>query len=391
MANGTVGFVKERLTQAREARGLTLVALADLVGVTSAAITHYEKGENAPRPETLEKIAEKLSLPLSYFLKPDPVSKESDRLFWRSLSAATKQSRVRAERRYEWFIEITEYLAEYFDFPECHIPEFDVPRDFRKIDSMLIESLAEQTRDEWRLSRGPIPDVVRTLEANGVLIALGSMGTEHIDAFSEFSEDGHARICLGIDKEIMVRRRFDAAHELGHLILHRGVDKKTLHRAADFKMIETQAHAFANAFLLPAKSFVDELFTPSLDGFRALKGRWKVSIAAMINRSQSLNLVSEDQAKRLWMNLNRRDWRRFEPLDDLAPERPQTVAKCFSTLIEEGIKSKEQIIMDLRLAPKDIEELTALPAGFLRGAPIDESGGPQLKRQQTGNVIAFRR
>lgn len=391
MAIGTVGFVKERLTQAREARGLTLVALADLVGVTSAAISHYEKGDNSPRPETLEKIADRLNLTVAYFLKPNPISRESARLFWRSLSSATKQARARAERRYEWFIEVTDYLREYFDFPECRVPEFDVPKDFRQIDSLLIESLAEQTRDEWRLSRGPIPDVIRTLEANGVLVALGSMGTEHLDAFSEFTEDGQARVCLGVDKAVMVRRRFDAAHELGHLILHRHVDKKALRRAADFKLIETQAHYFANAFLLPAKTFVDELFTPSLDGFRALKGRWKVSIAAMIHRSQSLHLVSEEQAKRLWINLNRRDWRRLEPLDDIAPESPQTVAKCFSTLLEEGIKSKEQVILDLRLAPKDIEELTGLPVGFFSGQTPDHFEGPQLKRQQTGNVIAFRR
>jgi Zn-dependent peptidase ImmA (M78 family) len=270
------------------------------------------------------------------------------------------------------------------------VPSFDLPDDFRQFNSMLIESMAEQTRDTWRLSRGPIPDVIRTLEAHGVLIALSSMGSEHLDAFSEYNADGRALICLGIDKEIMVRRRFDAAHELGHLILHRKVDRKTLNRAADFRTIEMQANLFANAFLLPAKSFADELFTPSLDGFRALKGRWKVSIAAMIHRSQSLNLVTDEQAKRLWINLNRRDWRKFEPLDDIAPERPLMIAKCFSTLVTEGIKSKDQIVMDLRLAARDIEELGALPNGYLSG-DADAAVGPQLKRQQTGNVISFRR
>jgi Zn-dependent peptidase ImmA (M78 family)/DNA-binding XRE family transcriptional regulator len=390
MTIGTVGFVKERLTQAREARGLALVALADLVGVTSAAISHYEKGEHTPRPDVLPKLAEKLNLPLAYFLKPDPLSRDSARLFWRSLSAATKNARTRAVRRYEWFVEIAEFLGEYFEFPECRVPELDVPDDFRQINSTLIEELAEKTREAWNLGAGPIPDMIRTLEANGVLVAMGSMDSEHLDAFSELDASKRAVICLGIDKKIMVRRRFDASHELGHLILHRKVDKRNLNKASDFKLIEDQAHAFGNAFMLPARSFVDELITPSLDAFRALKPRWKVSIAAMIYRSKDLNLINEEQTKRLWINLNRRDWRRFEPLDDLPAEMPQMVARCFKTLIDEKVKTKEQILLDLRLAPRDIEELSGLPSGFFTGDE-DLSAVAQLKRKQVGNVITFRR
>lgn len=389
MTIGTVGFVKERLTQAREARGLSLVGLADLVGVSSAAISHYEKGDNTPRPETLATLANKLSLSTEYFLKPDPVSRQLARLFWRSLSAATRYARTRAVRRYEWFVEITAYLGQFFDFPECRVPSFDIPDDFRRIDSALIERIAQKTREAWNLGLGPVPDVIRTLEANGVVVALGSMQSEHLDAFSEFDASGRAYICVGTDKQVMVRRRFDASHELAHLILHRKVDRKTLNKAADFRLIESQAHAFANAFLLPAQSFVDELFTPSLDGFRALKSRWKVSIAAMIYRSKDLGLIDDEQTKRLWINLNRRDWRTFEPLDDLPVEMPQMVARCFTTLIDQKIKSKDQILSDLRLPAHDIEELTGLPAGYLHEETL--AAGPTLKRPPPDNVLAFRR
>lgn len=389
MTIGTVGFIKERLTQAREARGLSLVGLADLIGISSAAISHYEKGDHTPRPETLAVLANKLNLSTEYFLKPDPVSRQLARIYWRSLSAATKYARTRAVRRYEWFVEITAYLRDFFDFPECRVPSFDIPDDFRQIDSALIESVAQRTREAWNLGLAPIPDVIRTLEANGIFVALGSMQSEHLDAFSEFDSDGQAYICIGTDKQIMVRRRFDASHELAHLILHRKVDRKTLNKAADFRLIENQAHAFANAFLLPAQSFVNELFTPSLDGFRALKSRWKISIAAMIHRSRDLGLVSDEETKRLWINLNRRDWRSFEPLDDLPPEMPQMIARCFGTLVDQKIKTKEQILTDLRLPARDIEELTGLPSGYLLKETYDS--GPILKRSQTNNVIAFRR
>ena len=391
MTTGTVGFVRERLRQAREARALTLVAIADLIGVTSAAISHYEKGEHAPRHELLERLAEKLNLPTSFFLKQNPVSRESAKLFFRSMSTATKQARVRATRRYEWFIEIVDYLCDYFDFQADTLPQFSVPDDFRQIDSMLIENLAQETRDYWRLGNGPITDVIRTLEANGVMVASGPLGNEHLDAFSEYDDGGRPFVFLSSDKGIKVRSRFDAAHELGHLILHRKIDKKTLNRAADFKLLEEQAHFFASSFLLPTIQFTSELWAPTLDGFRALKSRWNVSIAAMIYRSKSLKLITEDETKRLWINLNRRGWREREPLDDLPAEQPQLIAKCFKTLVDEGIKSKDQIVGDLRLSPKDVEELAALPPGYLSGDSGSHDSSPRLKRLHTGNVLEFRR
>ena len=48
MSVGTPNFVGERLKEAREARGLTGVALADLVGVKRASISQYELGDASP-------------------------------------------------------------------------------------------------------------------------------------------------------------------------------------------------------------------------------------------------------------------------------------------------------------------------------------------------------
>jgi Zn-dependent peptidase ImmA (M78 family)/transcriptional regulator with XRE-family HTH domain len=391
MTTGTAGFVKERLKQARESRALTLVAIADLIGVTSAAISHYEKGDHAPRHELLEKLAERLNLPASFFLKADPISRESARLFFRSMSSATKQARTRAVRRYEWLIEMVDYLGEYFDFPSANLPQFETPDDFRQIDSRMIEVLAQETRDHWQLGTGPIGDVIRTLESNGIIVTSGPLASEHLDAFSEYDDSGRPFVFLNSEKGIRVRSRFDCAHELGHLILHRRVDKKVLSRAVDFKLLEDQAHFFGSAFLMPTVQFTSELWAPTLDGFRALKSRWDVSIAAMIYRSKSLKLINEEETKRLWINLNRRGWREHEPLDDLPSEQPQVLSNCFKTLVDEGIKSKDQILADLRLSAKDIEELAGLSPGFISGDNGNYDSSPQLKKRRTGNVLEFRR
>lgn len=386
MTVGMIGFVAGRLRQAREARGLSLVALADLVGVSSAAISQYEKGQHTPRPETFELLAKQLNLPRTYFLKQEVVAPiEQHRLFYRSMSSATKQARTRAGRRLEWFKEIIAYFEQFFDFPEPDVPNLGLPDDFRDITKASIESAAEQLRAYWRLGAEPIADVIRTMEANGIYVTRSTIGAETLDAFSEY-DGARPHIFLGSDKNVLVRSRFDCAHELGHLILHRNVQKRDLNRAKDFRTIENQAHHFAGAFLFPAKSFQQEVWGLSLDSFRSLKPTWKVSIAAMIARANQLEMLDNESVKRLWINLGRRGWRQCEPLDDLPCERPKMLAKAADTLIKNRIKTREQILDDLTLAPSDVLELFGTEPELFR----EPDDGPRLKTLDD-KVVPFRR
>jgi len=382
MTTATIGFLPERLTQAREARELSLTALSDLLEVSKAAISNYEKGINKPTHNTLQDISNKLNLPLNFFLKPNSVVNNSARIFYRAMSSVTKSARKRAERRFEWLKEIILYLKEYLDFPEVNLPVFDVPKDFRKITDNMIEKYAENLRDYWNLGLSPIADVIKIIESNGVFVSCGSLGVETLDAFSEL-DNGIPYVFLGSDKNLLARSRFDAGHELGHIIMHSAIDKSTLNTASDFKIIEEQAHHFSASFLLPSQSFVNELWGVSLDSFRSLRSKWKISIAAMISRAKQLELINEGEAKRLWINRNRRGWREFEPLDDLPTERPKMLANAFNVLLKNSVKTKEQILDDLSLTANDIEELANLPKGFFYGE--EEYKLPRIKKR--GNIV----
>ena len=110
-------------------------------------------------------------------------------------------------------------------------------------------------------------------------------------------------------------------------------------------------------------------------------------------RCGHLGILSEEQQRRAWINMNRKGWWTFEPLDDrLIPEQPRLLRRSFELLVREGIKTPEQIISDLGLNPTDVEILACLEAGYLSGQPA-QVAVPKLRqdyvRTGTGNVLSF--
>ncbi|MGY4572970.1 MULTISPECIES: helix-turn-helix domain-containing protein [Bradyrhizobium] len=379
MTIGTQGFAGARLTEARQAFGLTKVALAEMVNVTPVAITQYENGPQSPRADVMDRICDKLGFPRSFFLNR-PTEDDENPLFWRSNASATKMARERCYPRLRWLKEITEYQKQFLDFPRLDLPRLHVPEDFRSLTFSQIEHLAQECREWWNFGNGPIPDLLLEMENSGIITARINVAADSLDAFSQWSALGTPFVVLGKDKASAVRSRFDAAHELFHLLFHRKVDRRRLKNTSDWKLLEEQAHRFAAAFLLPSKTFVEELWAPTLDGMLARKERWKVSVAMMIVRCETIGLLNQDQTKRLWINYNRRGWRGEEPLDNLLKfEEPRVLRRGFEALVDENVRSRDQIIDDLCLPTREIEQLSALPTGYLAGGRADVKAFPKLK------------
>jgi hypothetical protein len=165
-----------------------------------------------------------------------------------------------------------------------------------------------------------------------------------------------------------------------------------LRQAEFFSLVETQAHRFAGAFLLPAKAFSGEVYSPSLDTFRSLKAKWRVSIQAMIRRAVQLELMTGEHERRLWINLARRKWRTREPLDDvLEPEEPRFLRRSFELLISEGIIAPYDVPFRLGLPARDIEELAGLEPGYLVEAErkIDLLSANRTDENSNAAIIPF--
>jgi Zn-dependent peptidase ImmA (M78 family) len=360
-----------------------------MINVSPMAISQYETGSQTPRPDVMNQLSEKLGFPRSFFLsKPTPDDDDEDPTFWRSNAGATQIARERCYPRLRWLKQITAYQREFLDFPKLELPQVHAPDDFRTLTSTQIEHIAQACRDWWNFGSGPIPDLLLELENSGIITARINVAAETLDAFSQWSSSHRIPfVVLGKDKASAVRSRFDAAHELGHLLLHRRVDRKRVKNTSDWKVLEQQAHRFAAAFLLPAKSFVDELWAPTLDGMLSRKERWRVSIGMMIRRCEHVGIVDQDQARRLWINYNRRGWRGEEPLDAvLKTEQPRILRRGFEAIIEGKVRTKNQIISDLSLPEREIEELSSLPRGYLSGNDADVKAFPKLKSSTESSV-----
>lgn len=398
MRSGIETFQPERLKQARATRGLTLTALAQISSVSAPTLSRWEAGLQKPETLSLESVSEALNFPLNFFMKPVPEYGDQP-AFFRSNCAATKTAREVALTKLKWLNEISLEIQDYINFPEVKVKPIG-ERDYLKISDEDIEEIALECRRLFALGLGPISDTTLFMENAGVIMVRDCLGHIKMDGVSKwFSSDQRPYVYLAADKANSIRSRFDAAHELGHIVLHRYVSEIDFNKR--HKIIEAQADRFAGAFLLPAESFSNEVYNPSLDTFLALKKRWKVSIAAMIFRSKQLGIIDENYALRLWKSYSARGWRRGEPLDqDIPFEKIRLVPRAVSMLIENSIYSKASFLDVAALSADDCADICSLPKGYFSDAPsnilslellrlnekkVKDSKANELKN----NIVAF--
>lgn len=397
MRNGTPGFQAERLIEARDARGLTQVALADIINRKSSSISRWETNSQSPELDALDALSKALNIPTSFFLQPSINHQGETPMFFRSMASTTQIIRKRTEARMKWAQDISFSLQEWLDLPDVNVPKLDVT-DYREIRDEDIEQIANECRKVWALGSGPISDVLLVLENAGIIVIKEEVGTVKMDGLSNWSEkDGRPYILIAKDKDTCCRSRMDAAHELGHLVLHHKLKPKTLKNTADFKEIERQAFYFAGAFLMPEESFASEIWSPSLNSFLVLKERWKTSVGAMIMRCANLGIITEEHQRRIWKHYSAKGWRKQEPLDDvLEPEKPRLLSRSIRLLIDENVRTREELLSDFRLYSHDVESLCGLPRGYMSKKednvlklPTLKQTGEKLSSETKSSVIPF--
>ncbi len=363
MRLGIQGFKPERLKQLRLSADMTQTDLAEKLECAPGNISKWEKGDSCPSAQSFNRLCEIFSTSEKWLIESPLNDQDAKPSFYRSQVSTHKSSWDIAKIRLNWLEEISYKLQESLEFPPTNIPIFE-GNDARLIDDAEIEQHASKCRGLWRLGNGPVKDVIHTLEKSGVVIARDEIGYVKMDGISKWSVvDNRPYVLLAADKANPVRNRFDAAHELGHIVLHSKISHEQY--ISHYDLIERQAHRFASAFLMPAESFSHEVTYATLDTLHSLKPRWNVSIAAMIKRCIDLEIVSAETGTRLWKARSARGWVKAEPLDNAtAFEQPKLLSRSIQMLIENKILSKDQLRNELGIPQDRLERLCNLPNGY---------------------------
>lgn len=369
MRLGSPGFIGDRLRQGRLALKLTQTQLAELIEKKPNTISAYEADKITPTDDVLSQLSVVLGQPIEYFFKPLPRLKRNA-IFYRSMKASTKTARDKAEARLEMLREIHMFMQEYIEFPHVVFPDYpDIPEDPRDISFELIEKVAAWVRNQWGLGEKPIPNLIRLLESKGAIIAFDNLDESTLDALSEW---GHPEkvpyFLLNREVESAVRLRLNLAHELGHMFLHRYMDKTLVERTGEmFDLIESQAFYFAGAFLMPMASIKPDLLLINFDRLKLVKRKWKVSIAAILMRAKNLDMIDEEYSKKLWKSMAQKGWRRKEPYDDEFPlEEPNTLRIALETLVKEDVFLVDEFESELSIGKRYLSSLCGLNDNFFQ-------------------------
>jgi Zn-dependent peptidase ImmA (M78 family)/transcriptional regulator with XRE-family HTH domain len=345
-----VGVSGAMIALVREAKGWKQADLADLVGASQGFVSKVERGLLGLDEEGLSAFAAALGVPAA-LLHGDH---ELSGLALTCLHHRRRASRISAAstKRIEGVSQLiglsVRRLADGVADPAL-LPLNRQPLGRGRSSA----EVAAKLRVDWAVPEGPIDNLVVLLEQAGVTVVIRNLGTDAQDAVSMWLPGFVPLVVLntGLSPD---RARFTLAHELGHLLMHEVPDDEQ----------EEQANAFAAEFLTPA-----DQIGPELDGLTVrqfprlaqLKARWKVSMAALIQRAHQLGIISPSQFKSFRIRLTQYGWTKREP-GDLPVEVPRRVHDQIQRHLDDGRGQDE--LADLALmSPEAFHRHFLAPAG----------------------------
>lgn len=336
-------MTESRITLARMYRGLNKRELAEAVNVSPRAITGFEKGETKPSTDTMERIAAALRFPVSFFELPEVDLPQPSAVSFRARRRMSRKQRDQAISSSAFGIGFSDWLDKNFDLPSVDIPD---------LSGMHPEEAATMLRSIWKLGEMPIADMISTLEAHGVRVFSITEASLAVDAYSFWNESNGRPFVFLTTAKSGERRRMDAAHELGHLCMHRKIDLEE-----ETREIEREADTFASAFLMPRSGFISSVPRGcTLSDFLRIKQVWKVSLAACVYRAHALGLLTDWQYRNMFKTMSSNGMRKEEPLP-MIPERSQVATKVID-LERQEFGSIEEIIRETGIPHSLIQSIT---------------------------------
>lgn len=248
----TKELLSQNLIRLRNEKSLSQEQVAQKAGLSRSAYSNIEAGRTKPRNSTVLALADALKVSIEEFYKNISIGSEGIR--FRSTRQLKARSDIIADTRSRLlqFGELEKLLGPGMtaDF-ETQFP----PDEFAGMDP---RDAAQKARTRLKLYEQPIRNIYSLLETKcGVMVLARPVASPHFFGLSVAPGFGGPAIVVNTWERITVERWiFTAAHELGHLVLHR--DSFALDTEEEDKKQEKEANLFASHFLMPCEAFERE-------------------------------------------------------------------------------------------------------------------------------------
>lgn len=377
-----------RVRQARTIRKVSIKTLREMLNFSPVEWTRLEQAVITELPSAvLLSLARFLEFPAPFFERPPGRVVNPDGILLRARANISKAEMDALAANIELHDELLDGLHRLASSPPLRLPWGTPP-------NLSIPEAAKAVRRSFGLSETePVAHVLNVMELAGIPVVPANFDLADVrhDAYTfwvgEFSE---RPIVFLRPTDSWERTRWSAAHELGHLVMHRL-------RTRGEPELEDQANQFANEFLLPGDMLrLEWPRVVTLGSLQELKTRWRISLAALIQHGRANGLLERDRVAGLFKQLSaRRDpvtrepWLRREPgWSSELRERPMLLAAMY----EAGTGSAA--------SPAGLAEVAGgWPADVLTGFAAPQSAAPSKNQQPdlatsadyVSNVLAFER
>lgn len=337
-------FNPTMVTLAREARGITQQELAERLNTQKAFISKIEHGDLGVTETLLESISRATRYPINFFYQPGTILPMN--LSYRKRKKVPAKVITPIEAKINIVRNNIQFLTRSLNKQPPLIPTYKV----------TVENtpplIANQIRQSLNLQKPVIENLVKVLEAQGIIISCFEFGSERVDSRSILTDDQFPIIFLN-KSHLGDRLRFSLAFELGHLVMH------TYSPIPADREISHEANLFAAELLMPEEAIKEDFKNGvTLPILAQLKRKWKVSMISLLYRADDLGFLTPNQKRYLIQQFNQAKIRRREPVElDVAKEQPQLIHQMVIELCNQQNMTFPEAMQLLALEIDDYMEL----------------------------------
>jgi Zn-dependent peptidase ImmA (M78 family)/transcriptional regulator with XRE-family HTH domain len=307
--------VANNLARFRKGARFSVEALAQETGVTRQTIHNYEAAKTLGDSATLTRIATVLGVRLDDLLR-----RHGD------LPAFRFRAHASFDQRPQFAASVAGLLEDFAGLEQLvgvapYAPESTPCHSLEGGGDERVKEAGAQFRQRLDLGDGPIVNLFRSAEAVGLKVLRKPVPLEGFFGLSASSPDRGAFILINTHEITIERQLFTLAHEIGHLIFHRGDYMESISEAglkdAD-KAREDVANFFAGHLLVP-----DEALRQLLETTRSvtqLKSYFRVSYQVILSRMEQMGVGTYgDLFKRLAFHYRRQHGQPLSKKVELPP------------------------------------------------------------------------